>query len=220
LGYNCAMPTIREEARRRYQLYPAASHMTHIDNLPAICAAGALISYNRMRGSAYFNLANEDVQSGRAGIMVPATPTPRPLHDFVPLYFGFKTPMVAVNQKFNEELLFLTFPLDVLGIAGAFLTDGNARSGSTRFVAYQTLADLAAVDAKAANSVKYAHDPELKRRKQAEILIPDQLPLTWLQGIVCYSPATQRRAIDILQKAGINKSVMVNPGWYFTPRAP
>jgi hypothetical protein len=32
-------------------------------------------------------------------------------HDYVPLYLGFKTPMAAINQAHNEDLLFLRFSL-------------------------------------------------------------------------------------------------------------
>ena len=209
------MAVLQNEIRRRYQLYPA-SHLTHIENLPAIAAAVALQSYNRMRGQAYFNLANEDVQAGRAAILVPGDN--RPLHDFVPLYFGFKTPMVACNQHHNEAMIFLRFPLDFLGaITGIVITDGNARSRQTRFKPYQTIDDLQVVNAKAVQTVKYAHDPELKRCKQAEILVPDQLSLSWMTDVICFSPAAKTRVIDIFQKTGIRKSVIVNPGWYFLP---
>jgi hypothetical protein len=81
-----------------------------------------------MRGQSYRNLANEDVQAGRAAIMVSATQ--KPLHDYVPLYLGFKTPMVAINQTHNEDLLFLRFSLDILATPGSVVCDGNARSNA------------------------------------------------------------------------------------------
>ncbi|MEO7163043.1 MAG: DarT ssDNA thymidine ADP-ribosyltransferase family protein, partial [Bdellovibrionia bacterium] len=84
-----------QEIFNQYMLGPAY-HLTHIHNLSLILDMGELNSHSRMRGRGYFDLSNEDVQAGRAAITVPVTN--RPLHDYVPLYFGFKTPMVACNQ--------------------------------------------------------------------------------------------------------------------------
>lgn len=201
-----------QEIRSRYGLGPA-SHMTHLNNLPTILAAGELRSYSQMRGQTYQNIANEDVQAGRAAKTVP--PTNRPLHDYVPLYFGFKTPMVAVNQDKNEEIIFLRFSLEILQVPGVVITDGNARSNSTAFRAYSGINALSIVDAKAVNTVKYAHDGELKRRKQAEILVPDRLPFAQVFDIVCFSDSARAKALKILDKFGTNKPVYVNPGWYF-----
>jgi hypothetical protein len=212
------MGALQDEIGRRYQLFPA-NHMTHLSNFAAIVAAGGLSSYNRMRGGSYFNLANEDVQAGRALITVPETG--RPLHDYVPLYFAFKTPMVAVNQAHNESLLFLRFPLDLLAMGGVVITDGNARSRETRFQIYEQIDDLGFIDAKAVNTVKYAGigKESIKRRKQAEILVPDFLPLGWMQDLICFNSSTQAQVLDISSKSGIKMSVIVNPGWYFTSRA-
>ena len=192
--------------------------MTHIDNLGAgILAAGELRSYNLMRGTAYNNLSNLDVQQGRAGITVPATG--RPLHDYVPLYFGFKTPMVAWNQDKNEQLIFLRFSLNILVLPGVVISDGNARSIATKFVKYSGLDDLAVVDPKAIQTVKYGHDPELKRRKQAEILVPDKIQVSEIYDVICFSKAAVERAMEVFKKSAINKSVYVNSGWYFLNQA-
>lgn len=152
--------------------------MTHHQNLESIFECGNLQSYNRMRGRTYFNLSNEDVQKGRAGIRIKETD--RPLHDYVPLYFGFKTPMVARNQDQNDNLLFLRFSLDILSLQGVVISDGNARSIDTQFKVFKTIDDLAVIDSKAIQTVKYAHDLDLKRKKQAEVLVPDSLPIDHL----------------------------------------
>ena len=122
--------SLSQTINTKYQVW-VAHHMTHFDNLRPIFEAGELRSYNLMRGQSYRNLANEDVQAGRAAIMVSATQ--KPLHDYVPLYLGFKTPMVAINQNHNEDLLFLRFSLDILATSGSVVCDGNARSNASKF---------------------------------------------------------------------------------------
>ena len=57
--------SLSQTINEKYQVW-VAHHMTHIDNLRPILEAGELRSYNLMRGQSYRNLANEDVQAGRA----------------------------------------------------------------------------------------------------------------------------------------------------------
>lgn len=187
--------------------------MTHIDNLRSILQAGELRSYNLMRGQSYRNLANDDVQAGRAAITVATTK--QPLHDYVPLYLGFKTPMVATNQVHNEELLFLRFALDILSTPGSIVCDGNARAHASKFYLFNGPDTFSNLDIAAIRSVKYAKDSELKRKKQAEVLIPDRLPLSKMFDIICYSESGKTRTLSILHEFGIKKGVKVNPGWYF-----
>lgn len=205
-------PPLHQQIREKYGLGPAM-HMTHIENLENVLRSGGILSYNRMKGLLYQNLSNEDVQLGRSQIIIPATG--RPLHDYVPLYFGFKTPMVAYNQKINSELIFLRASLDILTIQGVVISDGNARSRKTSFAIFKTMDDLACLDCKAIQSVKYAGDVELKRRKQAELLIPDTLEWLNIYDIIVFSDLTKKRVVAILNSFGKHKSVRSNPGWYF-----
>lgn len=204
--------SLSQTINEKYQIW-AAHHMTHMDNLRPILQAGELRSYNLMRRQSYRNLANEDVQAGRAGITVAASQ--KPLHDYVPLYLGFKTPMVAINQTHNEDLLFMRFSLDILAITGSIVCDGNARSNASKFYLFTGPEVFSSLDVTAIRSVKYARDPELKRKKQAEILIPDRLPIAQMLDIICYSEGAKTRALSILNDFGIQKAVKVNPGWYF-----
>ena len=193
--------------------------MTHFDNFESILQAGELRSYNLMNQGvpAYTNISNEDVQSGRANIVVP--PTGKPLHDYVPLYFGNRTPMVAVNKNVNEKIIFLRFSLNILALGDIVITDGNARSGSTVFKSYTQLNDLDILKPSSINTVYYAHDPEIKRQKQAELLIPDRLSITHLLDIICFSQNTRIALLALLTQYGIKCSVQVQPGtWYFRTR--
>lgn len=201
--------------REKFQLGPAL-HMTHIENLAWIIQSGALRSFNKMRGHNYVNLGNDDVQNGRSLITVMATG--RNLHDYVPLYFGFKTPMVAVNQNRNAFLVFLRFSLDIFELGGVVISDGNARSLKTRFVLYRNINDLKILNVKAINTLKYSKDKEIKREKQAELLVPDELSINHLLDIICYSKEAQSNVTTILKKSGINRRVLVNKGWYFIQR--
>jgi len=204
---------IYQQIRARFQLGPAI-HMTHLSNLPSILREGELRSHTLMAGRDHRSVANEDVQAGRAAKVVPLSG--RALHDYVPLYFGVKTPMVAVNQDQNEAIVFLRFSLDVfLSIAGVVISDGNARSNVTRFFLFAKIDDLSVLDVAAIHTYKYARDPELKRKKQAEILVPDHLPMAQLFDIICFSVEARSRVLEILDNFGINKPVYVGAHYYF-----
>lgn len=113
-----------QQIKEKFQLGPA-SHMTHISNLVEI-AKGGLLSHNQMKNQNYFDLSDASVLLGRERKIIPHTG--QYLHDFVPIYFGWKTPMVMRHQDKNEEIIFLRFSLDILQTSGAIFSDGNARS--------------------------------------------------------------------------------------------
>ena len=188
-------------------------HMTHIDNLENIFKSGYLFSYNKMSQIACSKLSNDDVQAGRSNIVISCAN--RPLHDFVPLYLGFKVPMVAYNQDQNENIFFLRFKLDILKQSGVVIADGNARSKNTKFKLFTYIEDLNLLDIKSIRTQKYAHDSEIKRKKQSEILVPDQLSISYVLDIICFSESAQKKVNQILRKTGKNTRIMINPNWYF-----
>ena len=55
----------------------------------------------------------------------------------------------------------------------------------------------------------------MKRRKHAEILVPDILPCSKVLDIICFEPNAAKRVLDTLSQFGIRKNVIVNQGWYF-----
>jgi hypothetical protein len=59
----------------------------------------------------------------------------------------------------------------------------------------------------------------MRRKKQAEILIPVFLDLKQVFGIICFSESAKIEVMKILQSAGIRKLVTENPGWYFNSDA-
>lgn len=71
-------------------------HITAIDNLQAICAAGKLICKNKgaAQGSHYQNIAHAGAQGARADKSVPNPPGGN-IHDFVPFYFAPRSPMLS-----------------------------------------------------------------------------------------------------------------------------
>jgi hypothetical protein len=92
----------------------------------------------------------------------------------------------------------------------------HARSAATKFYSFSGPDIFSKIDVAAIRSVKYSNDPEeLKRKKQAEILIPDKLQVNQMLDIICYSEGAKTRALSILSNFGIKTPVNINKGWYF-----
>lgn len=189
--------------------------MTHGGNLASIFASGQLVSKNGLIAAkaSIVDISNPGIQEWRNQKIIPQAN--RPIHDYVPLYFGFKTPMVACLQKDNERIVFLRFSLDILELPGVIISDGNARSDTTVFHPFSCIDDLEFLDVRTILGVKYANDPEKKRRKQAEVLVPDRLGVHQILDIICYSDAAKLAIERHAKKAGLCFKIHVNPGWYF-----
>ena len=169
------MINLRNQIRQVYELSDV-QHITHLDNLENILSDGSIFSKNQMLalGKKFNDVSNESVQTGRANITIPCSG--KPLHDYVPLYWGKKTPMVSSLRKINETLLFLIFSTELLSDYDCIISDGNARSTKTQFKQFKQLNDLDLLDNKSINTSKYAYDDEIKRRKQSELLVLNNLP--------------------------------------------
>ncbi len=70
-------------------------HITNIDNLSLILAGGTLrtIADLKATGVAYTSIAHQNIQDRRAYTQVPCGPGGC-LHDYVPFYFGARSPML------------------------------------------------------------------------------------------------------------------------------
>jgi hypothetical protein len=208
------MRELSQLIRQKYEL-GEVMHMTHIDNLNSILSDGALFAKNLIlqQKKIFIDISNQSVQHGRANQIIKCTG--RALQDYVPLYLGKKTPMVSAIRDKNESLLFLMFSTNLLTDYDCVISDGNARSAKTCFCQYKQLSDLNILDPRAINSLRYASDSEIKRRKQAEILVLKKLPLKHLAYIVCHSNLVKNKVNALLTTNSIRCGVYIGAGNYY-----
>lgn len=173
--------------KEKYELAFLPTHMPHVSNLPSILATNRLQSINQLKihQTLFNDISNQSVQTRRANVTV--TPTSKPLHDYVPLYFGRKTPMASALRTLNDSLIFLAFEFEILKSRPCVITDGNAADVNSTFREFKSIDDLQILDPKSINTHLYAHSDEIKRRKQAELLVLDFLPIGHLKYIICPS---------------------------------
>lgn len=193
------MSELYQKIKLSYQLSGFASHVTHVDNAEKIIQRGELISLKEIqnKGGAFKDIANSSVQFNRS--LKKNIYQGHDLHDYVPLYFGTKTPMMAALQDINDELVILRFSLNLLGKYECLLADGNAASAKTKFRPYTSIEDLEILNVEAINSQKFKDDPEKRRCKQAELLVLKRLPLSELHHVICRTDMVKEKLENLLK---------------------
>jgi hypothetical protein len=187
-------PDLIAEYLRRYDV-DHLHYMAPITNAPSILAMG-ILSYNKAQMLPHQNVALWSVQERRESI-IPGTD--RQIHDYVPLYFATHTPMQYVLTRGTrdknpvieqKDLIFVE--LDALKIfrkAGVVFTDGNAAATGTSF--FMDTANLNSLDWTIIRTPNCFSD-EYKRKKAAEVLVPDQVPIDCFIRIVVFSEGANK----------------------------
>lgn len=145
------------------------------------------------------DISHEAVQDRRKEIILPSE---RPLHDYVPLYFTTHTPTQYImtrtlkKNSYKEENKYpVIIEIDALSIfqtPDIFYSDGNAASAGTVF--YDNYSELKNLDWDIIKKKQInIHSKEEKRKKAAEVLVPDSVPTSTFKRIITHSNETIAR---------------------------
>jgi hypothetical protein len=155
-------------------------YITHITNLDSILERG-IVCHSRADSLPHKSVANEEIQARRA---IRRLPNGRRLHDYAPLYIDARNAMLyllALNGG-DKTLGVIEVSRDVLRIPGTLITDGNAASGevlssSNIFTPEEGVRTLRVEDVYCESWT--SPDPyvkqERKRKRMAEVLVPDRI---------------------------------------------
>jgi hypothetical protein len=158
--------------------------------LPNILNHG-LLSTNEMSKLkiGYQNIAYDHIQDRRSKMNVSCTPY-GVVHDYIPLYFCKKSPMIyaVIKQKMKaERLIYLEYPISILEGNNSVFTSFSANC-KERPTFYNDPKYLRSLDWNAIDGDGWGlcYDPSGNKRKykQAEALIYKYLPLIELKQIV------------------------------------
>jgi len=163
--------------------------ITPIGNVPSILQHG-ILCHRDAATKAHASIAMPEVQAIRATVRVPdGTPRGRPLHSYANLYVHARNPMMYVRSSQHESTCVLRISPNVLDLPGTVIADGNAgsRGGYTLFAPMP--AGLDALDPDLVLS-RYWTSPtgdyfnycERKRKRCAEVLVPDRVPPEYVIG--------------------------------------
>jgi len=150
------------------------------------------------------------------------------IHDYVPFYFGPRSPMLLQLhtgrvEGYNETqtpLIYLISTAQAVSDSGAgfVFSDGHGIASFTSW--YDDSAQLDGVDWSAVNS-RYWTDtvdaPDRQRRKQAEFLVHRACPWALIQEIAIVNDNMKRRVKQILAEfpAELRRPVRIRPALYY-----
>ena len=196
--------------------------MTHIENIPHIYQYGITHIDSPNANSTYVPIGDNSIISRRNDLVVPDG---RNLGEFIPFYFGTCMPMLYVIQKgFNgvrataagEIVYCITSAQQIISHHLDFLfTDGHAVDSFSSFFSLSDINNIDHIIDQKAIKKKYwkdENDLDLKRRKEAEFLVGNDIPNAAILGFAVYDEAAKIRLIGF----GIDSmKIIVEKGFYF-----
>ena len=200
----------------------------HIDNLRVCLRRGALHASNHVPddGHAYRTIHNVSIQRERHIRAVPCGPG-GVIHDYVPFYFGPRSPMlfqlhtgwVEGYNEGQEPLVYLVSTAQAIheSSAGYVFSDGHGIASFTMW--FDDLADLDKVDWEAVHARVWrdtVNDTDRQRRKQAEFLVHRRCDMSLIQNLGVLNAAMRTRVEEILAEFPEHRfGVDVRPEWYY-----
>ena len=179
-------------------------HMTHINNLPSILEYGLLAHGNSYQKE---DISNIEVNN-RRGQEDPIYH--RPIHDYVPFYFSPRNPMLYSRREMQNTIVILKFKREIILKDGILFTDGNASSGGTYFS--DDISNLGMIDWKCIYAEYWSDFYDGKRKKMAEVLVPNFVSTDNIEAIICNNNIL-KAIVDELVQNKIKSSVETN--FYF-----
>ena len=201
-----------------------AFRLVHIDNIPHILKNGIVKADSPNANPNYVPIGDQLVIEKRKNRRLSSSSWQN-IGDFIPFYFGPRSPMLYVIQHgYNgvrrieaEDIVYCVIRLDDIikgGIECCF-TDGHVLNSLTQVFPAES---LNRIESYVKYSDVYAHrwddeeDLDLKRRKEAELLLKNDLPVQDIRGFVVYNKVAMQRLISM----GVEeKMVAVRPTFYF-----
>ncbi|MDE6483993.1 MAG: DUF4433 domain-containing protein [Duncaniella sp.] len=199
-----------------------AFRITHIDNIPHILRFGIVRASSPMRSTEFVSIGDSQVIDIRKELVFNNIR----ISECVPFYFGPRSPMLYVIQHgYNgvrrqepEDIVYCVLRLDDLINSNieCIFSNGHALSALTKFYDKDSLNDINNLirydDVYASKWNNNEYDIDIKRRKEAELLINDDVPLHLICGYIVYND----NAKNSLKSMGITDNMIhVAPQYYF-----
>ena len=185
---------------------PYLYHMTHLENV-AIIAASGLKSHNLAhRRHKPVDISDPDVQDRRQNRKDPLYP--RPLQDYVALYFRARNPTRYARRNQQHRVAVLYVDSNVLLDEGTIFTDGNAASHQTR--SFSNIVDLKHLDWACLRADYWHEHDDGKRKRCAEVLVPNEVTTDCICRVVVLNQSAQDEIKDSVQWL-----IEVKPRYFF-----
>lgn len=196
--------------------------MTHIENISHIIQYGITHSTSANANPDFVPIGDGRLIATRNDFLLD---NGRRLGEYIPFYFGVRTPMLYVVQNgFNmvastpaENIVYCVSSVQkIIDLHLDFVfTDGHAVDS---FSSQYTAADIQNIDTildKNAINAKYwrdENDLDRKRRKEAEFLVLGDIAREAILGFITYNENAKNKVIDFGADA---TNILIKSGFYF-----
>ncbi|MEP7766007.1 DUF4433 domain-containing protein [Sanguibacter sp. 25GB23B1] len=199
-------------------------HFTHLRNLPGIVTDGLRSDAECRRGGrTQVEIGSSAIRERRLALRVGGVGPGGCVGDYVPWYFGPRSPMMFTLGKNNYEyqdgfdnVVYLVSSVPTIARLGCawIASDRNAALNLAEFTADESeLADHISWEV---ISARYWTDHvDGADLRAAEFLVHDSAPWTAVEAVVTRTVATQTVVENLLTGHRHSPPVIVRPGWYF-----
>ncbi|ALI99152.1 type II toxin-antitoxin system toxin DNA ADP-ribosyl transferase DarT [Rufibacter tibetensis] len=194
----------------------------HIDNLEYILRYGIFNRYHPNADPNYINIGDSNLIEQRNNHQVGISPPGGELGEYIPFYFGPLSPMLyniktghrGITKRPQTDIVYLCCKInDLVGSCGDWcFTDGHAKTAISEF--YNSLDNLEKVDWEVVTQKWWNNtedDFDRMRRKQAEFLVKNHVPVSTIGIIVVHDTERETQVNNMLKQLGLNIPVLVNP---------
>lgn len=198
-----------EQTLNKYQIL-YLYHMTHWSNLENILKNGLFSRNQAQKGFLNIDIADKAVNI-RRDRQEPIYN--KSLHDYVPLYFNPKNPMLFKRKNMQNEIVILAIDRNVLLQANAIFTNGNAAAKITHF--YREIDNLSQLYWKCIHAEHWNDFTDGKRIRCAEVLVYSRIDISAIKKIICNNFELQQIVSSQIEKyknliAEVNKNLYFN----------
>lgn len=199
-----------------------AFRLVHIDNISHVNRYGFVHKDSKYAKPDYVPIGDQSIINVRDSASFPGVGR---IGKCIPFYFGPRSPMLYVIQNgFNnvtrfspEQLVYCVVLLEDLirDNIDCIFTDGHALSGLTTIYPKEELSNINNIIRSSDVYTKYwvsEEDRDLKRRKEAEILVKAELGPEYIKGYVVYNADAMNNLLDF----GISpEKIVIKQDYYF-----
>ena len=196
--------------------------ITHIDNVKHITHFGITHANSKNHNINYKPIGDKSLISRRKEFI---TPNGKSLGGYIPFYFGIRMPMLYVIQKgYNgvsqihpEKIVYCVSSVEQIlkHHIPFYFTDGHAVDSLSEFYGHNELENIDKIIDLNAIKTKYwknENDLDIKRRKEAEFLIENDLPSAAVLGFIVYNELSKNKLLAF----GIeSKKIVIKSDYYF-----
>lgn len=203
--------------------------MIHYSNLEFILKHGMHTKNSPLCDPDYINIGDTKLIEQRRNFQVGINPPGGDLGDYIPFYFGGHSPMLyniktgyrGITQRPQDEIIYIVCRIDkVISECPEWcFTDGHAKNNITDF--FNDVKDLMHVDWNVVRAKMWKNteaDMDRMRRKQAEFLVKNHVPVSCIAAIIVLNNARQVYVKSILDRFHIDINIHIdNNRQYFYP---